>query len=577
MSVQIKLASHSLQTPELEVLKPDNQNYRCLLLQPSGPIYADTTRIGHLNTAVAELRCRKFIELASANQIELVVTPEYCMPWTILQEIANGENFPSPGRLWVLGCESTSNNELAAFKDATSHNCNTLHEDIPPQGTYLDPVAFCFQTQNNLGNWQRVILLQFKTCPSRDEHFLENEHLRRGRVIYQFHNQVSLLKLSTIICSDAFAVADQPGLLASLTDRSILIHIQLNQNPRHIDYRNYRRLTFSGNEHLTNCDIICLNWAQKIELHNDAGGDSSNWNNIAGSAWYLPKNRCSNNDLEILRNHKLGLYYSFMEEHRHALLFHYDEAIFQLTVPKPFATGAHVIANNLGPLMVTRRLWNITLNLWEENHLEADSGLMASIESDEDVKLAVSHVTTTKDALAVERSLALACGATKITDQWFKANLLDSCLIGPDEILRRITFTSDDCEKAESFRHERLQRAADIGRLLRDGTQLPPQVHDIQNAKLDWSVSDPNCNVHKMGVEPAIVVYLGPNPQEWKIKNITDSLLDLLRREGRSYMRRLAVYYRQFGVLKFAPLPALTRIDFAAESMVDITEPLEDE
>jgi hypothetical protein len=573
ISVKDKLDGHFM-APELEVLKPDNQSYRCLLLQPSGPIYADSKRIGHLNIALAELRCKQFLELASSKDVELAITPEYCVPWTVLEEVAVGPTFPTPGRLWVLGCESATATQLSSFKAAVTHCCATMHEDLPSQGTYTDPLVYCFQTRDNQGVWRRVMLLQFKTCPSRDGHFLENEHLIRGKVIYQFQNQGAPLKLAAIICSDAFAVGERPELLQELTDRSILIHIQLNQNPRHAHYRTYRTNIFAGDRDLTNCDIVCLNWAQKIEQYGATAGEPAKWNNIAGSAWYLPLHRCATKDQEILRNHKMGLYYCYMEDERHALFFHYEEAVFELTVPKPVSIGFGVIANKQGPLMVARWRW-ADVGKWETCGDPADSGLKALIEADPGINTALSQVVSTADALAVERALALTCGTPKHTEHWFRVDQLDSCRIEQDEILRRITFAGDNSEKAALFRHERLQRAAALGRLLTNYQNWPPQVRDIQGAQIAWSSAEPNYNIHKAGAKPAVVVYLGENPQREKVGNVADRLLDLLRREGRSYWRRLAVCFRQNEELKFAPLPAITRMDFTAENLCQITEVLD--
>lgn len=570
ISVKDKLDGHYI-APELEVLKADNQNYRCLLLQPSGPIYADSTRIGHRNIALAELRCKQFLELASSKEIELVITPEYCIPWSVLKEVALGPTFPKPGRLWVLGCESATASQLTSFRAAVSHRCAAIYEDLPPQGTYTDPLAYCFQTKDNQGVWRRVMLLQFKTCPSRDGHFLENEHLIRGKVIYQFQNQGSPLKLAAIICSDAFAIGDCPELLQELRDRSILIHIQLNQNPRHADYCTYRRNMFAGDRDLTNCDIICLNWAQKIEQYGTTADTPAKWNNIGGSAWYLPMHRCTTKDQEILRNHKMGLYYCYMEDERHALFFHYEEAAFELTVPKPVAKGYGVIANKQGPLMVARWQW-INAGTWEVCCEPVDSGLKALIEADPGIKSALAQFVSTADALAVERVLALTCGTPKHHEQWFRVDLLDSCRIEQDEVLRRITFAGDNSDKATLFRHERLQRASALGRLLTNYQNWPPQVRDIQGAQITWSSTEPNYNIHKAGTNPAVIVYLGENPQREKVGNVADRLLDLLRREGRSYWRRLAVCFRRHEDLKFASLPAITRMDFTAESLCDITE-----
>lgn len=570
MSVKDKLYEHGLISPELEVLKPNNQNYSCALLQPSGPIYADDTRIGHFCRPESEVRCKSFLETASSKNIELAIAPEYCIPWNTLQEIANGTIFPAPGQLWVLGCESATTHELESFKGATATKCKTIHEALPNQGNYTDPLAYCFQTQDLQGEWHRVILLQFKTTASRDDLFLENENLKCGSVIYQFQNQDSLLNLASIICSDSFGIANTP-ILNKLSDRSILIHIQLNPNPRHMDYRAYRGQIFGLDNDCSNCDIICLNWAQNIEQHSVDGSVSAKWKNIAGSAWYLPETRCITKDHNILRNHEKGLYYCYMKERRHALFFHYDEAAFELCVSKPIANGFGVVVNKQGPLMNARWLWDDASIAWKDSNEIADSGLINSIEADPDLYKVFSNFVTSADALAVERALVLVCGTAKHIDDWYKVDELDSCLIKNDEILKRITFAGDNNEEASQFRHDRLQKASILGNLLVNNINWPPQVKDIQGARIEWSATNPNYNSYKHGVNPAVMVYLGENPRPDTVDKVRDKLLDTLRRDGKPYWKRLAVCFRMHGNLNFADNPSLTHFDKTSESMTDFT------
>ena len=54
--VEDVLAVRGLEPPDLAALQATHQSYRALLLQPSGPIYADTQRIGHLDIAAAAAR-----------------------------------------------------------------------------------------------------------------------------------------------------------------------------------------------------------------------------------------------------------------------------------------------------------------------------------------------------------------------------------------------------------------------------------------------------------------------------------------------------------------------------------------
>lgn len=571
MAVQEKLLEYGLNNPELEVLKPNNQNYSCALLQSSGPIYADSKRIGHLNVVESELRCKAFLEAAYCKDIELVVTPEYSVPWNTLKEITIGDKFPAPGRLWVLGCESATIAEIESFKETTSARCKTFHENIPPHGNFTDPLAYCFQTKDLDGTFQRVIILQFKTTASRDELFLENENLKCGKVIYQFQNQGSQLKLASIICSDSFGISDRLDILNNLSDRSILIHIQLNPKPRQIDYRAYRAHIFRRDSDLTNCDIICLNWAQNVEQYGADLGKPAKWNNIAGSAWYLPKNRCSTVDENVIRNHEKGLYYSYLEEHRHGLFFHYDEAVFVLNVSKPLFDGPAVLANKQGPLMTSRWTWDDPSQVWQECPTSADSGLNTLIADDTDLQAALSDLVASSDPLAVERALALVCGTVKCDDNWFKVNELDSCQIAADEILKRITFANDKSDAATKFRHTRLQHASILGKLLTSNPDWPPQVNDIQGAKIKWISSNPNYNTYKNDVDPAVIIYLGEHPLNATIINTRDKFLHILKREGRRYYHRLAICYRHHGNLSFAEMPSETRYDNASEHVTDFT------
>lgn len=569
------LADKGLQHPTLQVLVPNNQNYNCLMLQPAGPIYADANRIGHHDGTIAALRCRQFLELAVAKGADLAIAPEYCLPWSALQEVAIGPTFPQSEKLWILGCESATPAEFSAFAQATAGHITVIHEPVPQNGTYLNAVAFCFQTQNADGTWVRVILFQFKTCPSRDEHFLENEHLIRGNIIYRFQNPDSLLGLAVIICSDGFTVAETPNLLKELTDRSTLIHIQLNPNPRHPDFRTYRTRTFGRNPDLTNCDIVCLNWAQHIMRYHDGGGELESWDNIGGSAWYLPLNRCSTADAEVLRNHDKGLYYCYMREHRHALFFHYDEAVFQLTVSKPLADTFGVVVNRLGPLMVKRFTWDAPTSSWAEQVASPDTGFDTQLAADPDVLLALGDFHQHGNDLAVERLVALSSGEISHIDTWYRVDCLDSCKVDKDEVVRRITFACDFCPEAIEYRHVFLQRIGGLCHVVSNNGDWPPQVSDVAGARLSWSIQEPNYNLFKEGTQPALVVYLGEHPDPVKVQGVTDGLLALLHREGRNYCHRLAVCFRKHGQLKFAQLPALTRFDAASSDLTNFTKVVE--
>jgi hypothetical protein len=84
--------------------------------------------------------------------------------------------------------------------------------------------------------------------------------MQRGTCIYQFGGIGQRLKLVSLICSDAFAFRDDDA--EAIYDRALVIHIQLNPNPREKRFRRYRESLFAFQGDQT--EIICLNWAKNV-------------------------------------------------------------------------------------------------------------------------------------------------------------------------------------------------------------------------------------------------------------------------------------------------------------------------
>jgi hypothetical protein len=100
------------------------------------------------------------------------------------------------------------------------------------------------------------------------------------------------------------------------------------------------------------------------------------------------------------------------------------------------------------------------------------------------------------------------------------------------------------------------------------------QVRDAGGADaiITWSRATPHVNVVKNGCLPALVAYLGAQPMPDRVRNVADGLLELLRKENKAHSKRVAVCYRNAdGVVVFAPMPALTRIDHDGGSLTNIT------
>ncbi|MGJ7610675.1 MULTISPECIES: hypothetical protein [unclassified Variovorax] len=572
------LQARSLANPSLEALKPNDQSYRALLFQPAGPILADDTRIGPLDLAYADKQATKFLELATTKGHHLVVTPEYYLPIETLVRCVQGNTFPAVGALWALGCESMTPAQLQKFEEDCTGYCDVIFDKdtaAAVQGIYFDPVAYCFVTKDNGGEDRRVVLLQFKTISSRDSHFFENKNLRCGNVIYQFKGEGEILALSTIICSDAFNVALDEKIRSKLAHFATLLHIQLNPKPRHVDYLRYRIDTFSKNKDLNNCDIVCLNWAENMVQYEAPAGKHESWKNESGSAWYISEHRCSSNDDEVESNERRGLYYSRHVKHRHVLHFHFSAAAFELTVAKLVQVGSYLHDNHLGPKLDARYSWDDEHKEWEPNEECPDPGLSKLFALTPHVEEAFASLKAVSSRLHVERAIALSCGLLTSKVNWFKANELDACKLGEDEIVRRATLCLDRDNSAREGRERRMKNVAALNIVL-STQKLPPQIRDLTGggARVMWQAGSPNTNVYKHGSQPALVAYLGMDPSPDTVRNVSDAAFELLRFENDdSHKHRIAVCYHTIdGKPEFANVRQLTDITHGGGSAASITE-----
>lgn len=572
------LDAQGLSNPTLEVLDATEKSYRALLFQPSGPFVGNTTRIGPADLEFADRQASALLEMATKQGHHLVVTPEYYLPIKTLLDCVHGDRFPAADAIWVLGCESMTPVQLAAFKAnaESTGKCRVFYENdeaAPVQGSYYDPVAYCFLSKDKAtGEARRVVLIQFKTISSKDEQYFENGVLRTGKFIYQFHGPRNRLALASIICSDAFNITGDSDVLLQLTEDATLLHIQLNPKPRNADYLRYRVDTFSRNERTSNCDIVCLNWAENIIFLEQEGGKEHEWKNEAGSAWYLPHDRASSDDALVEQNECKGLYYSWHRRKRHVLHFHYAPAVFEFSVPKVVHTGLQIHAVSTGPKLEARYVWG-DADSWVPETACADTGLPQLFACDTGVTTAFTALSQDESRLRIERAVAISCSLTAGVDDWYAAGTLKSLSISDDEVTKRITVRLERNEDSDNARHGQLQSVSALHEILAT-EQLPIQIRNLSGggASIYWSTKSPHTNVIKAGVEPAHVAFLGFKPETRRIEDACDAAYGLLHRENKLGRRhRVAVCYLTITGPVFAKIKQLTYIADDGKSPTSFT------
>lgn len=535
--------------PGLNVLVPNIDNYKALLLQPSGSIEVSGGGVRNRDRGLAHRQYANFLEDACYVGADLVVTPEYSMPWESLRDALKAGVVPAQGKLWALGCESIKYSELEALRDELSDSVRVIFEPlIADDERFVSPLAYVFNTPlvDGGGEERIVVLVQFKTHPMGDPNHFEVNALQRGTQIYRFGSGEGDLTLVSLICADVFAFEDVDA--KGIYDRALILHIQLNPEPRHVRFLGCRErlLGFSGDA----TEILCLNWAG--EVHSWDGEVEKLWHNIAGSAWYLKSKEYDGRDTTLCNNHRRGLYYTWLQPYRtHALFFNYKPASYLLETTKVAHIGVPgAVSKRRGPQLIKTRVWDDMATAWKERATVEDGFSCISGESGN----AKDDVEQAADAnpLAAERILALCAGKIGVGDDWYSVRKMDSFVIDTSEVIHRITFCQDTDEDAREFRVVRLKRCGCLWEILTAGDSLPPALSDFKDGfTLEWVHNSPHQNAVSDNGQHATVIYMGEESSDSQVEATAIRAAEYLRRgfpdpdESRSAIQRIAVWYRK--------------------------------
>lgn len=497
----------------LQALNSAREPYRAILLQPTGVVEANDFRVGHADAALGYALCSGFLSSAVQSQADLAVAPEYCVPWSVVDEIAAGQHRPPQGAIWVLGCESISPADIQALAQRynAAGQCVFHHEPLDQrqaaQRRYVDPLLYVFWTQDQDGRPVLFLLAQLKTVACRDYRDVEQTSLCLGRSVYAFNRGIGRMSLVSIICSDAFDFAEH---VDQIHINCLLIHIQLNPKPAHTDYAAYRtRLCAVGtNSHV---ELLCLNWAQNIQ-EVKGEGKYADWNNVAGSAWYAPPAKFGADDGLIDELHHRGLYYCLLAQRWHSFFLNYEGQIIQLQKQKLLFPGEQALAPKNFVAVEERWTWKADSNSWESGAI-ANDGFADALAGYHAI---AEHLQLASKAspLAVERAIEILMGPRGNPNSWYTVKELDALHLDKDEeSIRRVTVhqDKDPTRPGSSYRLQRLQRAHDAIGLAQSEVPWPAPVRDLADGfKFSWRRKAPHHNIEPNagGRGPAALVYL---------------------------------------------------------------------
>lgn len=519
LPVEQRLNREGLEPPRLNALQADDTLYTVLTHQPPGRIRIAPDSISHADSVEARLRTAAFLRLAATtgSQPDLVVSPEYSVPWEALLEAVEQGIVPEEGKLWVLGCESLPLGGLDAVRQRLGELAVVLDDDVSPGNRttqqYRNPLVYVFLTKCSADKSTRLVLLvQYKTVPSGDPENTEATGMLPGVSVYAFGTLPSEVRLITLICSDVFGFRKE--LIDSYYQGLLLLHIQLNNSPRQLLYKKYRQELFAS---AGETELLCLNWADNVVSVDENGANEHSWENICGSAWYLRSPETNLSDQAIFENHIHGIYYTRHEPIRaHALQFHYRPRLFLFQATKVFH---HAIPKprsmRTGPKALRTFVWMQDQNQWIEPRTPdefPDDGFCAQLNrvSAGGIELEDLRDLYRTGPIAVERAMAITAGQFGVLADWHSPTRIDSMRLCEHEVVRRVTVTQDPEVEAVAFREGRFALTGAVAELRTNDYAWPSSVEVLRKGfKFSWLPRFPNRNVVAVDGTRATVVNAG--------------------------------------------------------------------
>lgn len=553
--IKTLLSTMRLKLPNLNVLAADAHAYEVLAIQPTGEIELRDDFIGHANRGLANNKFLGYLKLAQGMDSDLVLAPEYSVPWDVLKTIIQENKLPRLGKLWILGCESITPHEL---REITSNipNIIWIHEPIPTSSCrFLNVLAYVFKTKSNSGPVKDVIILQFKTQAMADVSAFERDRLIEGKTAYLLHNEEDRIRLVSLICSESlvFEPGNARGCRFDLHP-FIVFHPQLVRDPAHPNMRAYRSALFAT-DYSNRIEVFTLNWARGFrrgrEPHSTYGG----------SAIYMKSDRFSRSDSRLDANHQKGLYYAHWRPQRTELsLFNFDEHVFHFRTQKVFLAGPAVLSNRNGPEMLSVWQWNEQRGEWCECS-PTDDGFRQLCDSYEESQFdcCLDNPFTSVDR---ERLLVLTAGKLEPTADWHTIEKLPSYVAGDDERSKRLTFVQEQHGTSVNFRKEHLRRYIKLQTVvLPNEANFPPTIQDLRgDCHLRPPTNESNFRFNLISRSgsgqgaTALFVDLEPPPY---VQELRDKFVAAW---GQDKTRRLVIWYEHQGQLKceYQPLPKIT-------------------
>lgn len=363
----------NIDPPMFACTAPNADGYSFLRLQPQGAIQYGKISGVWLRESEHTEKCRAFLRLARSTNADLLLFPEYCLPYDLLREIAADEElWPENHKLWVLPCQGIPIPDFDNFlSECRTHpNLFLIEDGWSNPGVnkkrFVTALFYCFRIWHTIEKrWKLCFVPQLKTHPMGDGYCkCELSGMCTGNTIYTIDH-----RLITLLCADSLNDdITWAKICGNVTDGLILLHPQLNKSPKN---EVFLRLLREIVNHTKPGLYLSCNWAADTNVYPD--GETSQPDICIDISWSaIYRKRADSFSEQWFRDQKLrknnadcGLFGAVMPTEQ-IEVWYSDSTVHGLMVQLP-----NLSSSGFGPTQLKRILaeslyhWDAQYLTWE--------------------------------------------------------------------------------------------------------------------------------------------------------------------------------------------------------------------
>lgn len=373
------LDKHDLKCPQFRCLDSSASNFRLMRMQPKAQFSYSVKEGPQIIDTGFDSNCIEALSEAKSNHVNLLLLPEYCLSYSTLLKVTMDSRLqPDEGQLWCLPCQGIPYEDFFNFLEEVKRQSHVKVLDDYCRQPYLvdnyfiNSLFYIFATRDANNDSCLVVLPQLKTAHMRDVNYLcESSGMTLGKILYLFKGQ--RCALATVLCADVYNEEITWKRLCDKaeTDHFVLLHPQMNTNPREDRFRKLRDDMMEATS-----DSLCItcNWAAETQLLpvDEGMGQiiciSLSWSCIyrkhGGEFRYedwLSKGRKMRKE-----NIAFGLFPAFIKRSRTAVWFSgSEEFLQQIQLAVPVTTSPAVVATTGEVRVEESRTFSVSDGNWK--------------------------------------------------------------------------------------------------------------------------------------------------------------------------------------------------------------------